>query len=371
MSVRNAIRVLTFLGLVGGVPGYALAQEQPGIGVVSTLIGEATVARGTTTQPLALKTRDDVFMKDRISTKERSLVHVLMGGKALLTVRELSVLTITEEGGRATVDLQSGKVGLAVVRQRMKPGEIIEIRTPHAVAAVRGTVLVVEIVPGAENQASAASTDVHLLHGKLDVSLASNPTAPPIQLESLQSVTASNLALGRVRPLTLESVAAVTANLKMNRPSRPGPSEKLVTAIGETQRTLAVATASALVQGGLRKARFAGFAAHLGTAKQGKVTDAAPDRDPIGLVSDVSDGRATPVSLGGAAATPVSLGGSTGAAVSLGAGAAVSLGGGTGGLVGVTPGGGGSAIPLQAPTGGSGIGLAPVLPRLPLQKLLP
>ena len=361
MSVRNAIRVLTVLGLVGGVPGYALAQEQPGIGVVSTLIGEATVARGTTTQPLALKTRDDVFMQDRISTKERSLVHILMGGKALLTVRELSVLTITEEGGRATVDLQSGKVGLAVVRQRMKPGEIIEIRTPHAVAAVRGTVLVVEIVPGAENQASAASTDVHLLHGKLDVSLASNPTAPPIQLESLQSVTASNLALGRVRPLTPESVAAVTANLKMNRPSRPGPSEKLVTAIGETQRTLAVATASALVQGRPGKARFAGFGAHLGTAKQGKVTDAAPDRDPIGLVSDVSDGRATPVSLGG----------STGAAVTLGAGAAVSLGGGTGGLVGVTPGGGGSAIPLQAPTGGSGIGLAPVLPRLPLQKLLP
>ena len=358
MSVQGAIGVLAFLGLVGGVPGYVLGQEQPGIGVVSTLIGEATVSRGTTTQPLALKMRDDVFMQDRISTKERSLVHVLMGGKALLTVRELSVLTITEEGGRATVDLQSGKVGLAVVRQRMKPGEIIEIRTPHAVAAVRGTVLVVEIVPGPENQASAASTDVHLLHGKLDVSLASNPTAPPIQLESLQSVTASNLALGRVRPLTLESVAAVTANLKMNRPSRPGPSEKLVTAIGETQHTLAVATASALVQSRPGKARFAGFAAHLGTAKQGKVTDAAPDRDPIGLVSDVSDGRATPVSLGGAAATPVSLGGSTGAAISLGAGAAVSLGG-------------GSAIPLQAPTGGSGIGLAPLVPRLPiLPKLL-
>ena len=152
MSIRSAISLLAFLGLVGGVPGYALAQEQPGIGIVSTLIGEATVARGTTTQPLALKMRDDVFMQDRISTMERSLVHVLMGGKALLTVRELSVLTITEDGGRATVDLQSGQVGLAVVRQRMKPGESIEIRTPHAVAAVRGTVLVVEIVPGASEE---------------------------------------------------------------------------------------------------------------------------------------------------------------------------------------------------------------------------
>ncbi|HEY4908384.1 MAG TPA: FecR domain-containing protein [Methylomirabilota bacterium] len=378
MSVRGAIGVLVVLGLVGGVSGYAFAQEQPGIGVVSTLIGEATVSRGTTTQPLALKMRDDLFMQDRISTKERSLVHVLMGGKALLTVRELSVLTITEDGGRATVDLQSGKVGLAVVRQRMKPGEIIEIRTPHAVAAVRGTVLVVEIVPGPENQASAASTDVHLLHGKLDVSLASNPTAPPIQLESLQSVTASNLALGKVRPLTPEAVVAVTANLKMNRPSRPGPSEKLVGGIGETQRALAVATAATLVQSEPGKARFAGFAANLGTAKQGKVTDVAPDRDPIGVVSDVSDGRAIPVSLGGATATPVSLGGGTGVAVSVGGGtgaavslgggtgAAVSLGGGTGGLISVPAGGG--AISLQAPTGGlsgGGSGLAPLLPILP------
>src|SRR5882724_4820622 len=394
MSVRNAIRLLTVLGLVGGVPGYALAQEQPGIGVVSTLIGEATVARGTTTQPLALKMRDDVFMQDRISTKERSLVHVLMGGKALLTVRELSVLTITEEGGRATVDLQSGKVGLAVVRQRMKRGEIIEIRTPHAVAAVRGTVLVVEIIPGpggdSQSDAGGGSTNVHLIHGKLDVSLASNPNALPIQLERLQSVTASRHALGTVRPLTPEAAVAVTANLKMNRPSRPGPSEKLVAGIGETQRTLAVATAAALVQGEPGKARFAGFAANLGTAEQEKVTDAAPDRDPIGLVSDASDGRATPVSLGGATATPVSLGGATatsvslgggtsaavslgagtGAPVSLGAGTgvAVSLGAGTGGLVGV-PAGGGTAIRLQAPTGGPGIGLAPLLPKLPVLKL--
>ena len=293
MSVRNAIRVLAVLGLVGGVPGYALAQDQPGIGVVSTLIGEATVARGTTTQPLALKTRDDVFMQDRISTKERSLVHVLLGGKALLTVRELSVLTITEDGGRATVDLQSGKVGLAVVRQRMKPGEIIEIRTPHAVAAVRGTVLVVEIIPGSggesQPEASSASTDIHLLHGKLDVSLVSNPNALPIQLESLQSVTASGHALGTVRPLTPDSVAAVTANLKMNRPSRPGPSDNLVAAIGEKQRTLAVATATALTNGAPNREKATEFSGSVVTEKKGKVSNAVTDPDLIGFVADTGD----------------------------------------------------------------------------------
>jgi hypothetical protein len=347
MSVRGAIGVLAFLGLVGGVPGYVLAQEQSGIGVVSTLIGEATVARGATSQPLALKMRDNVFMQDRISTKERSLVHVLMGGKALLTVRELSVLTITEDGGRATVDLQSGKVGLAVVRQRMKPGEIIEIRTPHAVAAVRGTVLVVEIVPGAgagsHPSAGAASTNIHLLHGKLDVSLASNPTALPIQLGSLQSVTASRHALGTVRPLTPEAVEAVTANLRMNRPSLPGPSDKFVASIGEKQRALAVATAETFVNG-------------------------KPDKARVGVASDAFDGN-----LGGIGNSP---------AVSLGAVGGGANGNGPGlGLVGVSAIGRGNVLSLQGPVsglgggglggGGLGSGLVPVLPKVPLLPKLP
>src|SRR5262249_61644967 len=84
----------------------------------------------------------------RITTKERSMVHVLMGGKALLTVKELSVVTVTEDGGRATVDLQSGKVGLAVVHEKMKPGDVIEVKTPQAVAAVRGTGLGGGVIPG-------------------------------------------------------------------------------------------------------------------------------------------------------------------------------------------------------------------------------
>src|SRR5574338_186065 len=62
---------------------------------------------------------------------------------ALLTGRELSEVTISEEPGRAVVTLPSGKVVLAVAKQRMRPGESIEIRTPNAVAAVRGSILAV------------------------------------------------------------------------------------------------------------------------------------------------------------------------------------------------------------------------------------
>ncbi len=201
MTGSRAIKALMLVGLTVGAPAYA--QAQSGVGVVTTLVGEAAVERAAASKPVVLKKLDNVFAMDRIATKERSVVHVLMGGKALLTVRELSVVTITEEGGRSTVDLQSGKVGLAVVREKMKPGEVIEVHTLHAVAAVRGTVLVVEVVPGSAGkdqlQPGESSTNVYLLHGKLDVSLRSNPGAAPVQLESLQSVTVTRGALGTMR----------------------------------------------------------------------------------------------------------------------------------------------------------------------------
>ena len=119
------------------------AQTSDAVGVVTTIDGRATVARPALPSPLALKFKDDVFGRDRISTQESSLIRVLLGGKAILTVRELSQVTISEEPGRAVVTLPDGKVVLAVAKQRMRPGESIEIRTPNAVAAVRGSILAV------------------------------------------------------------------------------------------------------------------------------------------------------------------------------------------------------------------------------------
>jgi FecR-like protein len=288
------LKTLALVGFVVGAPGLALAQGQSGVGVVTTLVGGATVARAAVGQPQALKMRDDVFAQDRISTNERSVVHVLMGGKALLTVRELSVVTVTDDGGRATVNLQSGKVGLAVVRQRMKPGEVIEVHTPHAIAAVRGTVLVVEIVPGSaggdQPAADGASTNVHLLHGKLDVSLRSNPAAAPIQLESLQTVTVSRDTLGTMRLLSPAAAALVTAGLKAHQSTRTALPEKFQAALGHRQRVLAVATAEGLSGNGQGRGTAKGQGGKSEAGLKGKANDAGSDRDSIGLVADTGDG---------------------------------------------------------------------------------
>ncbi len=286
MAAWRAIRTFAIVGLVVGAPGYAWAQGQSGVGVVTTLVGEATMTRAAMAQDQVLKKRDNVFPQDRITTKEHSLVHVLMGGKALLTVRELSVLTVTEEGGRATVNLQSGKVGLAVVRERMRPGEVIEVQTPHAVAAVRGTVLVVEIVPDSPGgNRLGTSTNVHLLHGKLDVSLRSDPGAAPVQMETLQSVTVSGDTLGVVRPLSPAAAAAVTADLRANQPTPTALPEKFQSALIKQQQILAVrAVEGAAGSGPNRK----GQGAQARAQKESSAIEGGSGRDAIDVVSDVT-----------------------------------------------------------------------------------
>src|SRR5262245_6273685 len=131
------------LAVLLAVPTVVLAQAQKA-GVVTVIEGNVT-ARRTAVPDRTLNFKDDVFLQDTVATGDRSLARMLLGGKAVVTVRERSVLTITEIPGKSTIDLESGKFALAVARERMRPGEEIQIRTPNAVAGVRGTVVITEV----------------------------------------------------------------------------------------------------------------------------------------------------------------------------------------------------------------------------------
>jgi len=125
-----------------------IAQERASVGVVTSLEGTATVARLELSHARLLRFKDDVYVRDRITTGDQSVVRVLLGGKATVTARERSVLTITESSGVSTIHLDDGRISVAVSKGLMKPGEVIEIKTPNAVSAIRGTVVVAEVVPG-------------------------------------------------------------------------------------------------------------------------------------------------------------------------------------------------------------------------------
>src|SRR5437867_13452930 len=59
-------------------PSLSWAEALRGVGIVITLMGQATVVRSAMPQQvLPLKFRDELFYRDRISTQERPIVRVL------------------------------------------------------------------------------------------------------------------------------------------------------------------------------------------------------------------------------------------------------------------------------------------------------
>lgn len=223
-------------------------ESARGVGVVTTLAGRATVARAALAEPQPLRFKDDVFVRDRIATAEKSIVRVLLGGKALVTVRELSALTITEEAGRSTVDLRSGKIALGVVRQRMRPGEVIEIRTPNAIAAIRGTVLVVELIsePGrGSGGAPRYTTKVHVLHGLVEVSDPNNPGASPAPVGALESWSRTGSDPSSLAPLAPVAAEQVFADLRSAPQIAEGPPE-FMASVTTREQAKAVAVAEFL-----------------------------------------------------------------------------------------------------------------------------
>jgi hypothetical protein len=146
LRLRILKTALVAAGLVLAIVPGALAQDKPA-GVVTTVRGIATVARATHPEPRRLAVRDHVLVQDRIVTGDDSIVRILLGGKALVTVREHSELTITEAPATATIRLANGRIAVAVAKEKMQPGQAVEVWTPNAIAAIRGTIIVAEVAP--------------------------------------------------------------------------------------------------------------------------------------------------------------------------------------------------------------------------------
>jgi hypothetical protein len=182
------------------VAAPALAQEK--VGVVTTVVGPVTVARASL-PPEPLKFKDDVFVRDLVTTGEDAITRILLGGKVIITARERSTLTITETPGLSTIHLTAGRIAVAVERARMKPGERVDIRTPNAVAGVRGTVLIVEAAP--------SLSTVTVLRGLVHVTRLNSVTGIPVgrytAVGARQTVTVRNGVL----PARSKAIAPIRA----------------------------------------------------------------------------------------------------------------------------------------------------------------
>src|ERR1051325_10032728 len=213
------LTVIAFLA----APLSTFAQQPNRAGVVTTLEGNVTATRATAA-PTPLHFKDAVFLQDRIATAEQSLARMLLGGKAVVTIRERSVLTITEIPGRSTIEIDSGKFALAVAREKMRPGEVIEIRTPNAIAGVRGTVVVTEVEtpPGAGTPASS----LYVLQGNIDAQPRDPATRAPVGTPQTVNVLQQFRVVGLVPAISAIAPGQLAATL-----TGPGGTSALFTPV--------------------------------------------------------------------------------------------------------------------------------------------
>lgn len=226
------------------VPSLASAQAGSPAGVVTTLEGNVTATRATAA-PIPLKFKDNVFVQDRVTTAEQSLARMLLGGKAVVTVRERSVVTITEVPGRSMIEIDSGKFALSVARERMRPGEVIEIRTPNAIAGVRGSVIVTEVetAPGARVPASS----LYVLQGSLSDAQARDPNTrlgvgTPRNIGLMEQFRVVGL-VGNVLPIRPEQLGTIRAGLQPKGQQHKNPQNPPQVTVQQVQ------TAAVLAQG--------------------------------------------------------------------------------------------------------------------------
>jgi FecR-like protein len=306
--MRRSKRFAPVLLLLLVCPALAWAQStgEPGrnVGVVTTLAGNATVVRAALPSPQPLRFKDNVFLRDHITTAERSIVRVLLGGKALVTVRELSALTITEDVGRSTIDLSSGKIAMGVLRQRMRPGEVIEIRTPNAIAAIRGTVLVVELIPepGGSSGAPRYTTKVSVLHGLVEVSDPKNPGAPPAQVGTLESWSRTGSDPSALVPMSPASAEQAFAGLHSAPQIAEGPRE-FIQSVTMREQAKAVAVAEFLAPEAVGAGAGGDNSGPATPPSAGATTTGIADAPVIPAITSV----ASPAGAGGRAGYPTRL----------------------------------------------------------------
>jgi hypothetical protein len=234
------------VGLVQAAPADAQAERA---GVVAALTGQASVVRAKAPEPAPLRFKDDVYLNDRIATGEDSTARLLLGERALVTVRERSMLTLTALPGKAVANLTRGDLAIAVVKQKMRPGDTIEIKTPNAVVAIRGTVVVAEVTP-ADGRGRPDESVISVLRGRVEIvqldPASGQPLRAPMMLDALQSLAFTGTQTPQLRTLQPDTARRVAGRYTMPLAQKPSP---IQASIVESQREKTARQVDALLRG--------------------------------------------------------------------------------------------------------------------------
>jgi ferric-dicitrate binding protein FerR (iron transport regulator) len=219
--LRVLLLVLVALPLVPE-PGPAGAQTSR-LGIVTTLVGDATIARPAGT-PRAVTFKDAVFPGDTIRTAGGGLVRVLLRGSTLVAIGDTSAVGLGTEAGRSTVRLEAGTVSVVVGGDRPVPLDIV---TPQATASLRGTSVIARMTAG-------GPVRFYVLAGAVSLAPRGTPPTPGaggVHLKALESATVTDGKVGPVVALTRETAETLMKDFRLV-PAHPDAPAEAVKALG-------------------------------------------------------------------------------------------------------------------------------------------
>jgi len=192
-------------------------------GKITLPLGTVQVQSAGKSDWLKAKVRHPVFVKDRVQTKAKSRAEIMLTGGAKVRIGENSELELTEANVKPLqkdfkANLNKGKIWVSAKAAFGEKKNVV-IRTPTAVAAIRGTKYRVS--------AGEEESSVLVYEGKVDVNWAENIQeteegqvpegggAPRFRLGPVQEVEAPEQVAGPYE-VTLEEWITLVEGMQIN-----------------------------------------------------------------------------------------------------------------------------------------------------------
>lgn len=224
---HTVVGIVLLLLLLGGARSRSWGQDGERIGTVLAVEGQAEVHAQDKTEWERLRFRDAIFLQDTVRTGAASKLKVLLRNDSILTLSEQSEMAFTEFlltplQQRSIMNLLFGTVKVITMRI-FGTGSGMEVRTPNAIAGIRGTTFVVRFIP-------PDSTDVFVFEGtltvrNLDPAIPGVVSIPPNTRTSISGKTAPTapIAITPAESQTIEREVQVIEQV----PAEVAPTQEL------------------------------------------------------------------------------------------------------------------------------------------------